>query len=157
MLQTLEDFNPVQSQILFPVIYHPDENSRPQNIHSLISALEGLTFSKKLFFPWSKIISSVLNFKEILFEADSNIAFVTYIHDFPLARLFIANACQEHHHVLAGEVSDAYSVTLLHLIPLPPCLPNPSLSALHNITYRIKSSLLAICLHIALPDKTDNS
>lgn len=66
-------------------------------MNSLINTLQGLTFSKKFsFFSVSKIISSVLSFREILFEADSDLTFVTYTLDFPLAQLLIANMCQEH-------------------------------------------------------------
>ena len=63
--------------------------------------LEGLTFSKKLYSPQGKIISSLLSCKETLFEIDSNISFVTYVHDLPLAQPFIANLCQEHGYMLS--------------------------------------------------------
>ena len=96
IFQILKDISPLPNQMLLNVINNPNENSQPQKIHSLIKTLEGLTFSKKLFSPQGKIISSLLSCKETLFETDSNISFVTYIHDFPLAQLFIANLCQEH-------------------------------------------------------------
>ena len=46
----------------------------------------------------------MLSFREILFEAASAITFVTYIHDFPLAPIFIANMFQKHCNRLSAEV-----------------------------------------------------
>lgn len=51
VFQIQKDFSPLPNEILLNVINSLDENSQPQKIQSLIEALEGLTFSKKLFSP----------------------------------------------------------------------------------------------------------
>jgi hypothetical protein len=46
-----KDFNVLQTQILFNVIYKPEENSQLQKIHNFTDALESVHVFQKAFFP----------------------------------------------------------------------------------------------------------